>query len=323
MKYFVNILFFTSLFHFNTSNASETSFSLTQDQVRQSIVETLKVLNDVYVFPEKAKEIQAVIIDRMHKGAYDHIKTNSEFQKQISEELRNVSTDVHLGLLLVKDEETEPTHVLVETEDKYKHNYAFQMLEVLSGNVGYLKFNKFYQDEETIETVDYAMGFLKDTKAMIIDLSDNIGGSPELVRYILSHFFDEETLLWRIHERGDKDIYELNSIVEIGNPKFKGNYPLFVLVGPDTASAAEIFSYTLKHYNRATIVGQKTRGVAHAVGAVKINKYFIGRFSMSTIINPITLTNFEVVGVQPDIKSSLDKSLDVAHSKALEILNKQ
>jgi len=322
MKHLIKVLFITLLFQFNTSTAIETSISLTQEQVRQSIVETLQVLNDVYVFPEKAKEIELVILDRMHKGTYDHIKTNSEFQGYISEELKEVSTDGHLGILLVKDEETEPTHVLVETEDKYKYNYAFQKLEVLSGNIGYLKFNKFYQDEEALETVDYALGFLKDTDAMIIDLRDNIGGSPELVRYILSHFFDEETLLWRIHERGDKDIYELNSIVEIGNPKFKGNYPLFVLVGPDTASAAEIFSYTLKHYNRATIVGQKTRGVAHAVGAVKINKYFIGRFSMSTIINPITHTNFEVVGVQPDIKSSLDKSLDVAHSKALETLNK-
>jgi C-terminal processing protease CtpA/Prc len=322
MSHFFKVLFFTLLFHFNISNASETLISLSQDQVRHSIVETLKVLNEVYVFPEKAKEFESIIVDRMHKGAYDHIKTNSEFQRHISNELKEVSTDGHLGILLVKDEETEPTHVLVETEDKYKYNYAFQKLEILKGNVGYLKFNKFYQDEENIETVDFAMGFLKDTDAMIIDLRDNIGGSPELVRYILSHFFSEETLLWRVHERGDKDIYDLNSIIEIGSPKFKNNYPLFVLVGPDTASAAEMFSYTLKNYNRATIVGGKTRGVAHAVGAVKINKFFIGRFSMSTIINPITNTNFEVVGVQPDIKSSLDNSLNVAHSSALKVLKK-
>ena len=143
MKYFIKILFFTLLLHIYTSNASETTISLTQEQVRQSLVKTLHVLNDVYVFPEKAKEIETVIIDRMHKGAYDHIKTNKGFQKYISDELREVSTDGHLGILLVKDEETEPTHVLIETEDIYKYNYAFQKLEVLSGNVGYLKFNKF------------------------------------------------------------------------------------------------------------------------------------------------------------------------------------
>jgi hypothetical protein len=265
MKYLIKVLIFTLLFHFNTSFASETSISLTQDQVRQSIVETLKVLNDVYVFPEKAIEIESIIIDRMHKGAYDHIKTNIEFQKLISDELREISTDGHLGLLLVKDEETEPTHVLVETEDKYKYNYAFQKLEVLKGNIGYIKFNKFYMDEEALETVDYALGFLKDTDAMIIDLRDNFGGSGELVQYILSHFFNEKTLLWRLHERGDRNINDVNSIVEVGSPKFKSNYPLFVLVGPGTASAAEIYSYTLKHYNTDTIIGQKTMGIAHAV----------------------------------------------------------
>ena len=81
MKCFFKVLFFSLLFHINTSNASETSISLSQEQVRQSIVETLQVLNDVYVFPEKSKKVQNVITERMHKGAYDHIKTNIEFQK--------------------------------------------------------------------------------------------------------------------------------------------------------------------------------------------------------------------------------------------------
>jgi C-terminal processing protease CtpA/Prc len=291
--------------------------------VRQSIVDALKTLNEFYVFPEKAKEIESVFIERMNKGAYDHIKTNEEFAAFITDELIEVSTDGHLGIMLVKDKDAELTPVVVETEDKYKYNYAFQKLEVLSGNVGYLKFNKFYMDEEAIQTVDSAFGFLKNTDAMIIDLRDCIGGSPELVRYMLSHFFSEKTLMWSIHTRGVEEIYENNSIVGIGSPKFKSHYPLFVLVGPNTASAAEIFSYTLKHFNKATIVGEKTHGIAHPVEAFKINKYFIGRFSMRRITNPITNTDWEVVGVLPDIKSDLDKSLNVAHSKALEKLSQQ
>jgi hypothetical protein len=322
MKCFFKVLFFSLLFHINTSNASETSISLSQEQVRQSIVETLQVLNDVYVFPEKSKKVQTVITERMHKGAYDHIKTNIEFQKHISDELIEVSTDGHLGIMLVKDEDAELSPVLVEIEDKYKYNYAFEKLEILSGNVGYLKFNKFYMDEEAVETLNSALGFLKDTDAMIIDLRDNIGGSPELVLYFLSHFFNEKTLLYSNHTRNNVDFYNYDSIVGIGNSKFKSNYPLYIIVGPDTASAAEIFSYTLKHFNKATIIGQKTYGIANPVQAIKINKYFIGRFSMSRIINPITNTNWELVGVIPDIKSSLDASLDVAHTKALEALDK-
>lgn len=323
MKHLVKVLFFIFIFNINTVKSSEATVSLSKDQVRQSIVDTLKVLNEVYVFPEKAKEVESVILERMNKGAYDHIKTTAEFQEFISDELIEVSTDGHLGIMLVKDKDAELTPVVVEVKDEYKYNYAFQKLEVLSGNVGYLKFNKFYMDEEAIETVDHAFGFLKNTDAMIVDLRDCIGGSPILTQYILSHFFSEKTLLWSIHTRGVEDIYESNSIIGVGSPKFKNHYPLFVLVGPRTASAAEIFSYTLKHFNKATIVGEKTFGIAYPVEAFKINEYFIGRFSMRRITNPITNSDWEVVGVQPDIKSSYDKSLNAAHTKALEVLNQK
>lgn len=323
MKYFINVLILMFIFSINNGKASETMVYLNKAQVRQSIVDTLKTLNKFYVFPEKAKEVESVILDRMNKGAYDHINTTKEFEDFISDELVEVSTDGHLGIMLVKDKGAELSPVVVETEDKYKHNYAFQKLEVLSGNVGYLKFNKFYMDEKAVQTVDSAFGFLKNTDAMIVDLRDCIGGSPELVRYMLSYFFSEKTLMWRIHTRGLEETYDSYSIVGIGSPKFKSHYPLFVLVGPNTASAAEIFSYTLKHFNKATIVGEKTLGIAHPVEAFKINEYFIGRFSMRRITNPITHTDWEVVGVLPDIQSSLDTSLNVAHTQALVELSRQ
>lgn len=300
------------------TNASDEDILLSRDQVRQSIVDTLQTLNEVYVFPEKAKLIESEVLSRMHQGAYDHIKSTKEFQVFMTDELIEVSTDGHLGIMLVKDEKSEPTHVIVETEDIYKNNYAFQKLEILSGNIGYLKFNKFYIDDEAVETVNYAFGFLKDTEAMIIDLRDYIGDSPELVRYMSSYFFDEKTLLWCIHTRDDEEIFDHESMEDVGHSNFKNNYPVYILVGPETASGAELFSYTLKHYGKATVIGEKTNGIAYAVGAAKINQYFIGRFSMNRPINPITYTNWEIVGVLPDIKASLSDSLRVAHNKALQ-----
>ncbi len=300
------------------TNASDEDILLSRDQVRQSIVDTLQTLNEVYVFPEKAKLIESEVLSRMHQGAYDHIKSTKEFQVFMTDELIEVSTDGHLGIMLVKDEKSEPTHVIVETEDIYKNNYAFQKLEILSGNIGYLKFNKFYIDDEAVETVNYAFGFLKDTEAMIIDLRDYIGDSPELVRYMSSYFFDEKTLLWCIHTRDDEEIFDHESMEDVGHSNFKNNYPVYILVGPETASGAELFSYTLKHYGKATVIGEKTNGIAYAVGAAKINQYFIGRFSMNCPINPITYTNWEIVGVLPDIKASLSDSLRVAHNKALQ-----
>ncbi len=323
MKNSIRILLITLLFSCHAIKAAENNVAMSQEQVKQSIVDTLNTLNEVYVFPEQAKKIENVIKGRMNNGVYDHIKTREEFARIITGELKEVSTDRHLSIMAVKDKNLKPTHILVETEDKYKHNYAFQKLEVLRGNVAYLKFNKFYMDDEAIETVDHAFGFLKDTDAMIIDLRDCIGGSPELARYMLSQFFNEKVLLWRIHSRGDEKIFDHYSMIGPEQPRFTNKYPLYIIVGPDTASAAEMFAYTLKHNGRATVVGEKTRGVAHAVSGVKINEYFNGRFSMSRPVNPITNSNWELVGVVPDINSGPDESFKVAHTKALETLNKK
>jgi len=41
--------------------------------------------------------------------------------------------------------------------------------------------------------------------------------------------------------------------------------PIFVLTSHRTFSAAEEFTYNLKHLNRATIVGETTGGGAHPI----------------------------------------------------------
>lgn len=315
------ILVFGNLAHGQDSSESHSANDIFSfDIVRQSIRDTLELLTEVYVYPEKAKEIRIEIIRRMHQGSYDDIKTKEQFASFIGSELRAVSQDSHLGIMLVKESKSKPTHILVETDDNKKYNYAFQRVEVLSGNVGLMKFNKFYQDEEAKIVVDHAFGFLENTDAMIIDLRDCIGGSPELVRYMLSHFFKEETELWSIHERGNKSIHNHLSIEGLGSERFKSEYPLFILTGPKTASAAELFSYTLKHFEKAIIVGENSQGLAHLVGAEKINQYFIGRFSMARPVNPITKDSWEGVGVIPSITTEAEVSLEVAHAEALKSL---
>ena len=290
---------------------------LSQNTVQKSVHETLHLLNEVYVYPDKARKIQFEMIERMEQGAYDHINSKVEFSTVISSELREISRDSHLSVRVIRDYSHKPTHILTETEDSRKYNFAFQKLEVLSGNIGYMKFNKFYQDEEATAVVDHAFGFLSGTDAMIIDLRDCIGGSPELVRYMLSYFFEKTTKLWSVYDRSGESSYDVFSIEDVGGKQFKKNYPLFILAGPNTASAAEYFAYTLKHFGKAETVGEITRGAAHMVGAKVINKYFYGRFSMSRPVNPITKGDWEGVGVIPDIASNSGLSLDVAHSEAL------
>jgi retinol-binding protein 3 len=96
-----------------------------------------------------------------------------------------------------------------------------------------------------------------------------------------------------------------------------------VLTGKNTFSAGEALAYSLKHLNRATIVGQTTGGGAHAADFKLINDYFDMSIPMARAINPITKTNWEGVGVKPDIEIELMKAKDYAHAELIKIAMKQ
>lgn len=295
---------------------------LSQEEVRSSLIDTLEVFSKVYVYPQKAKEIQKQLTIKLQDGAYDHIKTKQQFLSTIDSELRKLTNDRHLNVMPVKNGEKELTVEIKETKDELKNNFAFQKLEVLPGNIGYMKFNKFYLDEKAKVTVDHAFGFLGHTDAMIFDLRDCVGGSPELVRYMLSHFFEDNTLLWSTHnqDQGKENTWNHFSMSGVGDQRLKSDFPVYILIGPDTSSGGELFSYVLKHFSKAMTVGEKTYGIAHAVSAVEINELFYGRFSVTRPSHPKTGTSWEVVGVIPDIAVSLNESLGVAHKQALDSL---
>jgi len=77
---------------------------------------------------------------------------------------------------------------------------------------------------------------------------------------------------------------------------------VYVLTSARTFSGAEEFSYNLKSLKRATIVGETTGGGAHPVSGHRIDEHFMIGVPFARAINPITRTNWEGVGVEPDVK---------------------
>ena len=85
-----------------------------------------------------------------------------------------------------------------------------------------------------------------------------------------------------------------------------------------TFSAAEEFSYNLKNLKRATIIGEITGGGAHPGGTVRLNEHFGVFLPIGRAINPISKTNWEGTGVEPDIKAPKEHALKIAYLMALK-----
>ena len=94
--------------------------------------------------------------------------------------------------------------------------------------------------------------------------------------------------------------------------------PVFVLTSKRTFSGAEEFSYNLKNLKRATIIGETTGGGAHPVSGHRVDDHFMIGVPFAKAVNPISKTNWEGTGVEPDVKVPADEALNVAKKMAAE-----
>src|SRR2546423_8603217 len=163
------------------------------------------------------------------------------------------------------------------------------------------------------------MNFLSNVDALIFDLRDNGGGTPEMVAYISTYLFDEPTPLNDLYNRKEDSTTQFWTLPYVPGKRFAGK-PVFVLTSRRTFSGAEEFTYNLKNLKRATIVGETTGGGAHPVSGQRIDEHFIIGVPFARAINPITKTNWEGTGIEPDVKVPAAEALSTAQKLAAERL---
>lgn len=201
-------------------------------------------------------------------------------------------------------------------------NCGFDKVEVLAGNVGYLKFNMFADPEVCGLTATAAMNFLANVDAIIIDLRENGGGDPRMIALISSYLFSKPTHLNDLWERKTDSTQQYWTLPYVPGKRLDSK-PAFVLTSKRSFSGAEEFTYNLKNLKRATIIGETTGGGAHPVSGHRIDDHFMIGVPFARAINPISKTNWEGVGVEPDVKVPAAETLSTAQRLAMEKLSGQ
>ncbi len=138
-----------------------------------------------------------------------------------------------------------------------------------------------------------------------------------MICFISGYLFDKPVHLNTFDDRL-QGISHTYSNKEVPGQRYGQDKPVYVLTSSRTFSAAEEFTYNLKHLKRATIVGEASGGGAHPVTGYTINKYFEMTVPYARAVHPLTKTNWEGVGVLPHVKVPADQALDKAHQLALE-----
>ena len=292
----------------------------------QVIDAVLKRLNGSYVFPDVAKKMEQSIRERVDKKEYDQITSAKQFATKLTTDLQAISNDKHLRVryshspIPERGERREPT---AEEREQRKRdmnwmNHGFSKVERLRGNIGYLEFLNFMDEELGAETVAAAMNFINGTDALIIDMRGNGGGNPAMVALVCSYLFGPEPvhlndLYWREGDRTD----QFWTRKEVAGKRYL-NKDVYVLTSKRTFSGAEEFTYNLKNLKRATIIGETTGGGAHPGGMFRMHPHFGAFVPTGRAISPITKTNWEGTGVTPDVAVPADHALLVARLTALK-----
>jgi C-terminal processing protease CtpA/Prc len=279
-------------------------------------------LKEYYIEPAMAQQMADALRAHEAKGDYDAISDGDVFATRLTKDLQEVSHDKHLRVDFSPFKMPPRTEPTPEDEARFHQqmehdNCAFDKVEILPNNIGYVKFDGFMDASFCGPTVVAAMGFVSHTDAIIFDLRQNGGGQPAMVTLIASYLFDRPTHLIDMYNRKEDSTTQNWTLSYLPGPRLT-KQPVFVLTSKRTFSGAEEFAFDLKNQKRATIIGETTGGGAHPVSGHTVADYFMVGVPFAKSLDPVTKTNWEGTGVEPDVKVPAADALPTAEKLAME-----
>jgi hypothetical protein len=269
-----------------------------------------------YVDREIGSKVADSLLAQEHNGGYEGVTDPTAFAELVTHQMRNMTADATLTYFrqILSEVIGAPT---AEQSAAYRRameqtNCTFEPVKILEHNIGYFKLNSFPDPSVCREKAVLAMAALNHADAVIFDLRDNQGGFPAMTALMASYLFDHPEYWYNPRENTMRQSWTQSPVP--GN--LLADKPVYILTSQVTISGAEQFVYNLKMLKRATIVGERTAGAAHAGAFFRIDDHFGMGIAEVEAINPFSNSNWDGVGVEPDVKVDATDALNTAERLA-------
>lgn len=284
------------------------------------------VIKARYVLPDVAQKLDEALARAAAAGAFRGL-TGDSLAAHVTSVMNAVTPDAHLRMLyqpqvaaLLPPSEARDTPAGAAWDEALgaqlrRTNAGVRQLELLPGNIRYLAYDSFGWGAPVAEqAIATAMAFLREGDAIIIDLRNNPGGSAYAEAAVASYFLPPGTKLARFEIRGETGETTETSAV----PFSLAGKPTYVLIGPGTLSAGEVFATHVASFGFGTLVGSTTGGAGYTIRTLPLPGGYTLNVSVGRTVDAETGADWERVGVVPAIEAPANEALAVARAEAME-----
>lgn len=287
----------------------------TADAVITALTDLLKRR---YVFPDKADRAAADLMAGLAGGAFAGLE-GAALTARLTADLHTICQDHHLRLIWHDEPQDmvegpaddDPVVLAGWRADEEADGHGIVRVE-RPDNVGLIALDSVCHAEWGSPAIGAAMTLVRHTTALVLDLRANVGGWPEGAATWCSYFFAGDTThLNDVYDRDLDATRQFWSLPALPGPRYLDR-PVYALVSARTFSGGEDIAYTLQAQGRAIVVGETTRGGAHPTDIVQLDPHVSVKLPTARSINPVTGTNWEGVGVVPDVQVPAGTALEAA-----------
>ena len=297
-----------------------------QHEVTRVVHEVQALAEARYVYAGIGAQVAQVLATGLAEGRYP--ADERRLAEAVTADLQSVNGDKHLRLQYHDEELPAPTLQRGDDAEEiaFLARWADQACggvacaQRLTGNVGYLDLQPvLFPAAMCGEIVAAAMSLIATTDALILDLRHCVGGEPGMAVFAASYLWDHDPVqLTGLRERQDPVPRQMWTLPYVPGRRFGTTKPVYVLTSATTFSGGEQLSYDLQQLGRATVVGERTRGGAHAREGFPVHPHLEATIPVAESVNPVTGGNWEGTGVRPDIEVIASQARDTAYRLALQ-----
>lgn len=280
--------------------------------------EVARLVREQYVFPDQGTTIADLIDGHATSGRYSTIDDQTALAAALTEDLQSVNGDLHLRVIFsdeaVVDLADEEAELAMWSARAEADAGGIANFEVLDPNIGLIEIRPIlYPAMFNSDRIAEAMTSVVDASALILDVRNCIGGSPDTVTLVCSYLFDEEPVHLNTMLDGDgAEPDEAWTLAELPGPRFGSARPVIVLTSSTSFSGAEALAYDLQQLGRARVVGEQTGGGANPRQGFRVHDHLEATIPIARPRNAVSGTNWELVGVTPDVEVASADALATA-----------